>query len=609
MLDFLRQILSVIMAIIASLMPATGNINQDTPQQAWSTAQPRRTSNWFASAYEFPSYPIFAHPISFKIEGKGVLLSYPNLVATEKTVFASFVPECTIFSSSEITTTKVIGHSAWSLKIKMTGEGFESVGTFTQGSPYVFFETSLGNLTFNCSSERGKNSFAFDDYGFGKTRVTALPSNKTVSESVQSLDWDPIEDTRVYYEEREGRIVTRYQIITKNRSETFTALFPHHVNSLVDNPLFLDTYQTAVGPMKLIRQSEFTTSDPVPSLFEQFELVENEARREEVIAQIKKDIEGYVQETAPGGVYFRGTWIGAATSLVQLADLYGLNSERDKMLEVLVRTMDESFKDIDYDKNKKMMLAKSAEFGHENGNDHHFHWSYYIRAASIISRFNNAWYEDHKGIINNLVSDIATIDPLSTEFPYLRHFSVYEGHSWADGRGQFGDGNNQESTSEALNAWYSIYLWGRVTGDLQRTQQGKWMFTKELSATKAYWFGIGNPFPEGYDHPIASIVWGGKRDFTTWFSADPMHIYGIQWLPITPASDYLSQLSDYRDYEADIKKTQSDPAVHEWGDLYASFYSFHNPNEALGLIPRIKSTNGLKARSILLQTVYRNLEK
>jgi len=51
-------------------------------------------------------------------------------------------------------------------------------------------------------------------------------------------------------------------------------------------------------------------------------------------------------------------------------------------------------------------------------------------------------------------------------FPFLAQLRIpYAGHSWACGHARFGDGNNQESSSEAMNAWCGLILWGTATGD------------------------------------------------------------------------------------------------------------------------------------------------
>ena len=47
-------------------------------------------------------------------------------------------------------------------------------------------------------------------------------------------------------------------------------------------------------------------------------------------------------------------------------------------------------------------------------------------------------------------------------FPDLRVFDAYASHSWASGTSPFADGNNQESSSEAVTAWTGLALWAQA---------------------------------------------------------------------------------------------------------------------------------------------------
>ncbi len=57
-----------------------------------------------------------------------------------------------------------------------------------------------------------------------------------------------------------------------------------------------------------------------------------------------------------------------------------------------------------------------------------------------------------------LTRDIASPVRDDAMFPFLRHFDVYAGHSWVSGQAPFGDGGNEESSSEAVNAWAALIL-------------------------------------------------------------------------------------------------------------------------------------------------------
>jgi endoglucanase Acf2 len=67
------------------------------------------------------------------------------------------------------------------------------------------------------------------------------------------------------------------------------------------------------------------------------------------------------------------------------------------------------------------------------------------------------------------------------------------------------------------------------------------MLSAEAASAKAYWtnFSTDDRVYSGYAHSVVGISWGGKRDYATWFSADPNAKLGIQLIPMSPASDYL----------------------------------------------------------------------
>ncbi len=84
----------------------------------------------------------------------------------------------------------------------------------------------------------------------------------------------------------------------------------------------------------------------------------------------------------------------------------------------------------------------------------------------------------------------------------------------------------------------------------------------EEESAKTYWL-MQNPnlykTPEGYTSEIVSILWGGKADFATWFSPLSTHIYGIQFLPMTPAMSYIKGI--YSNYVVDN-------ADNAWNDIH-----------------------------------------
>ncbi len=169
-------------------------------------------------------------------------------------------------------------------------------------------------------------------------------------------------------------------------------------------------------------------------------------------------------------------------------------------------------------------------------------------------------------------------------FPYLRCFDKYAGHSWASGDANFADGNNQESSSESMNAWYGMMLWGQATGDPAIRDAGAFLFNTERTAVEEYWFDVsGTNFPKDFPNVALGMVWGGKGAFGTWFSGDIDCIHGINWLPFTPASIYMGRFPDYvkKNHDRIVEKRKGGRDYNNgWGDLVIMFYALSDPTAA-----------------------------
>jgi hypothetical protein len=222
--------------------------------------------------------------------------------------------------------------------------------------------------------------------------------------------------------------------------------------------------------------------------------------------------------------------------------------------------------------------AGDAAFGFGNQtflNDHHFHWGYFIRAsATLVNTLSANVCPAHQGdtfgadygpMVEHLIRDLAADygDPL---YPAYRHFDPYMGHSSASGAGQYADGNNQESSSEAVNAWYALILWAKYAagittpGSVPNMTVGQYaqallpravyMYVSETDAARRYWFnedavvqGVfpfqGNTFSNLYDDKHEVNGFG----FVPTDIPEYLHI--IEWLPFGGGSLYLNANPQY----------------------------------------------------------------
>jgi Glycosyl hydrolase family 81 C-terminal domain len=166
-------------------------------------------------------------------------------------------------------------------------------------------------------------------------------------------------------------------------------------------------------------------------------------------------------------------------------------------------------------------------------------------------------------------------DPL---FGRFRYFDPYEGHGWADGMG-FDRGNNQESSSESMNANAGIILWGIHTGNTVIRDLGIFMYVNEARAIEQYWWDVDKQvFPADFTPGAVGIVWSNGGAYATWFTGVPENIRGINILPITAGHLYLGRRPDYitANFAAGYQNGATD-----WSSLYDEYLAFANPDQAV----------------------------
>jgi endoglucanase Acf2 len=230
-----------------------------------------------------------------------------------------------------------------------------------------------------------------------------------------------------------------------------------------------------------------------------------------------------------------------------------------------------------YDPRFRGVVGREPSFGSESFNDHHFHYGYILTAAALMAEDHPELVQRWAPVVSALAEDIAA--PLQrSELPALRVFDPYAGHSWASGTAPFADGNNQESSSEAVNAWNGLALWAGVTGDDVLYEQGEWMLSLEAATARAYW--VEPALPEGYQHGVVALNWGGKRDWATWFSAEPSAMLGIQLLPMGPVSQYLA--GDPERIRSNVAEAAPNGFKTLFGDYLVMYLALADPQAALG---------------------------
>jgi len=234
-----------------------------------------------------------------------------------------------------------------------------------------------------------------------------------------------------------------------------------------------------------------------------------------------------------------------------------------------------------------------CDFGNGMYNDHHFHYGYHIYTAAVLAKADPAWGAQWNDQVLHMISDVAEPSRKSSFYPFTRTKDWYDGHAWASGIFKFADGKNQESTSESVNGWYAIYLYGLAMQNSKLKDLGRLMTALEIRAAHYYWQMTSSKsvYPAAFsEHKAVGILWSTKVDYATWFGANVEYIHCIQMLPFTPISEELLR-KDWiiEEYEVlkEAYRRDNPPLSEGWRGYIIMAHAIINPsaayNEALQL--------------------------
>lgn len=604
--------------------------------------EPIASNQWYSNIdAQFPTEPLYALPAAFQLAPEGLGISLPDVNKTATSIQAPYIPDIHVGFADPLQRPAIQHLGDWSIQLAMTTARHEALQfTLAHGAPFTVLHITGSMLRLACDAPcqvyldntnplasgtsataqtlslvvRGHTYLLSCDTALPlqfsgnvltlqdarRVYVAALPTRALYTQFKQNASTE-ILGTMATPAIRGTNLFTTYSLATRGPMPLI-ALYPHQWDYLAHPLPVLGRYSTIRGTLTLVQVRSFTTRLPLQRPATGFSALKTVPP--DVASALVSDIQHFIAAGPPTSKdYALGVWFGRGTDLLQLADVLGFRAQKQQLLQFMEPLFTQSMGYFRYNASKTSVIATSPEFGNETLNDHHFHYGYYIRTAAVLSQLDPAYLARVQRPLNQLVADIGTDNRGSSQFPYLRTFDVYEGHSWADGYAKFADGNNQESTSEAIQAWYGLYLWSLATHNSTLETTALYLYTTEIASTKEYWFGLNGLYSGAYQHRIASLVWGGKVDFATWFSADPNAIYGIQLLPFTPGSSYLGHLPDLAPYLADLQAHGGNSGGN-WGDLLLMWESYYHPDQALAHKDDVSPANMNSPRSLFLYTLY-----
>jgi endoglucanase Acf2 len=622
---------------------------QTPPRTIYATENVRGkmpTNRWWSSLawvkYSDAQYP---HPLAVQAVARGLRIDYPgpNLTAGRDGILGSMPAEGSedlllgLSTTDEFQAARVDGFSDWFVRARLATLDARLTVSYGHGSPFVYAicEGGLPRLTFPevpriwSGDERspvlgitvhGKPYALFGPsgstwQGLGTTQwvnqnggkpyfsLALLPAGdpKTLA-LFRRYAYAHVTDTRAtpHYDPKTSTVTCEFAVTTPRyegqATGTILALYPHQWRH-TSATLLPGTYSSVRGTMKLIEGSSFTTTLTYPGVLPALPRVGGDAST--VAGFLDRELS--IADREVRNTYDNGKRLGRYADEVPIAEQYGLSPAADSLRNRIRQGLEAWFTVADadgrakesrlfcYDDRWGTLIGYPAGYGSDADlNDHHFHYGYFLRAAAEVARRDPAWAGDEQfgGMVKLLIRDIADPDREDPMFPYLRCFDPYAGHSWASGNARFGDGNNQESSSEAVNAWYGLILWGVATHDDALRDWGVWLYTTESTAAREYWLNVSPADFETLGNasvpPWLSMVWGGKGATGTWFSAryEPRH--AINYMPVHGGSLYLGLDPDgaRRNYEALVRETGG-PHFRQWADLIWMYRALSDPDDAM----------------------------
>lgn len=392
---------------------------------------------------------------------------------------------------------------------------------------------------------------------------------------------------------------------------------PHHTQTLpssmiISKSSFEIDYQSIKGNMTPIIGSSWSYDEILTDITFDDPLVEQHLEgiddliKRQILDQVDKDLTR-VLPTLSENIYGFGKQIGR---LAQLAHIASLLEDRDNytklsqsiayraeslLFDYLTSFLNsQSEDDLLYDTNfggivtRNGLLDHQDDFGNGWYNDHHFHYGYILYASAILGKMNSTFLENYAYHVDSIMYDIAYSGNSESDgdngmelfFPFTRHKSWFDGHSFASGLFPFADGKSQESSSEAVNCYYGSYLWTQVrwgtdskNADEVKVNFAKLLLAMEITGAKTYWHMLPSTEASSSDsvHSIntysnslsKSMMVGnlGMMDVTvsTWFGTKPLYVHMINFMPVTSITKELFS----KEYTSIEFETQLKPIYHD----------------------------------------------
>lgn len=582
---------------------------------------------------------LFNYPYTLKTTNKGLVISY-----IPQGVIDDLLPVTVGVSGLSVTNATVSDYSDWTVSMNWNDGSHNFEATAGIGMPFLYFtkkssdvaqiEITSGTATIKQEMliiEKAKNGASFVAYA--PTGSTWSKDGNTYTSTLNGKDyWSmafiPLTASNVEavaneykkyayvfpknttvawnYNEATSAVRTDFTVETDVKEGSATnmllGLLPHHwANLASDSPQPTGyVYSSIRGQLKTLAGNKFSVENKFHGILPTLPYVDNYSEgfspsvlAEKISAIQNDELSTWTDSYNDGQVVNR--LIQAARVAAEMNNTAALNkllaTVKDRLENWLRADNGEVAFLFYYNSTWSALLGYPAGHGQDsNLNDHHFHWGYFIHAAAFVEQYEPGWASQWGDMVNLLVRDAASTDRNDTMFPFLRNFSPYAGHSWANGFATFPQGNDQESTSESMQFNSSLIHWGSITNNKAIRDLGIYLYTTEQTAIEEYWFDIHDRnFPPTQQYSLVSRVWGNNFDNGTFWTNDIAASYGIELYPIHGGSLYLGHHPEYASKLWNEIKTNTGIMNNEvnanlWHDVMWKYLAFTDAAKAIELM-------------------------
>ena len=528
------------------------------------------TNRWFSGlVFSEEPHPVQPLPLTFTGSDGGFGFGLPQVVVSADNVVGSNQQDVEV-TLEGATEQQVSRYDDASFTLSHHGGDGEELGrtTVARGSLAVSHvavrdERLTTSLTWKDSGEVWSATAPTGDYGLvvrdgtvdgrhilldegGSATFFPVPAGQEAAGLARYVS--PVDGTHTAYDVGAQRVATSLAHTSGGKpSGTPFVLLPVQAAGLSDEVTCdLGSFPSVYGDLPVCRGESLAWEVPRQRAVAGLDLSGLPPReRTELARQVAADVAAL--PPLPTDTYYGGKWLFRTAQLLEVASRVGAEAAardaQEQLTAALLRWSEPSGcaeranQCFVVDPKWRGIVGLEPAYGSEQFNDHHFHHGYFLHAAGVLARHDPAVVERLRPVVDLLAADIAGGSDTRVT-PRLRAFDVYAGHSWASGTAPFADGNNQESSSEAVNAWVGLALWAEATGDEELARHAAWLHASEAASARALW--IEPEVPDGFAHRVFGINWGGKRDHTTWFSPAESAILGIQLIPMGPTTGHLA---------------------------------------------------------------------